>query len=381
MNKKGNEQQKITLFAPKGQFDISFFILVIVLLCIGLVMVFSASYVSAYFEHGNSYYYIKRQAVFAGIGLIAMLFISRLNYNILRIFAYPAYAVSIVLLVLVLFIGKGNFGEKRWLYIAGINVQPSEIAKIAVIMTLALYISLNYSKMKKLKTGFVIPGLIIALAAGLVIIEPHLSGAVLIGGVGIVMLIMGGSNLKHLGVLSGLAATGFVGMITMTDYMQSRIRIWMNPASDARGKGFQTLQSLYAVGSGGPFGLGLGGSRQKYLYIPEPQNDFIFAIVCEELGFIGAMLIILLFAALIYRGFVIAWNAPDKFGALLVSGIMTKIALQTVLNIAVVTNTIPVTGISLPFFSSGGTSLTILMAEMGIVLSVSNYSRLNKGEG
>lgn len=369
---------KLNIWNKTGSFDMFFLVILLILLCIGLVMVFSASYASAYLKENDSYFFIKKQLFWAAIGIAAMLVLSKINYNVYRILAFPSYVVSLVLLFLVLVIGKGNYDEKRWLVIGGINFQPSELAKITVIMLLALYVAMNYNKMKTFYKGILFPGAIFGLAAALIVVEPHLSGAVLVTFVGFVLMIVGGANLKFFAGLTGLAIAAMAYVITSTDYMTSRINIWLNPASDPRGKGFQTLQSLYAIGSGGLFGLGLGRSRQKYLYIPEPQNDFIFSIVCEELGFIGAMLIILLFVVLIYRGYVIAWSAPDKFGSLLVVGIVTQIAIQTLLNIAVVTNSMPVTGISLPFFSYGGTSLTILLAEMGIVLSVSRYSRLAK---
>lgn len=209
--------------------------------------------------------------------------------------------------------------------------------------------------------------------------EPHLSGAILVLSVGGIVMISGGTKLRYLGVAGGCAAAGIIYVITNTDYMAARIHIWLNPASDPSGKGFQTLQSLYAIGSGGLTGLGLGNSRQKFLYLPEPQNDYVFSIVCEELGFIGAFLIICLFVLLIYRGYVIALRSEDKFGSVLVIGIISRIAVQTLLNLAVVTNAIPVTGISLPFFSYGGTALLMLLGEMGIVLAVSRTAKLNKG--
>lgn len=385
MHKKDDNQttlgkKKFSLWAELTSFDLFFFVLVIILLCIGLVMMFSSSYASAYFKNNDSYYYIKKQLFWAAIGLAAMFIFSRINYNVWRIAALPLYAVSIILLVLVKFIGKGNYEEQRWLVIGGVNIQPSEIAKFAIILILAVYISINYSKMKKIYNGILIPGAIIGVAAVLILIEPHLSGTLLVVAVGFILLIIGGANLKFFAIAAvGATASVAIFVVMKSGYMMDRINIWLNPAADPLGKGFQPLQSLYAIGSGGIWGLGLGRSIQKYLYIPEPQNDYIFSIVCEELGFIGALIIIILFALLVYRGFVIAWSAPDKFGSLLVIGITTLVAIQILLNIAVVTNTVPPTGISLPFFSYGGTALTILLGEMGIILSVSRYSRLNKG--
>ncbi len=358
--------------------DTLFMALVFALLAIGLVMVFSASFVWGFYQNGgDSYFYIKKQLGFAIIGVVAMIFISKLNYNFLRFVAYIAYAGSILLLIVALFMGSGDVN--RWITIFGITLQPSEFAKLGTIMCLSLYMAVNYNRMKTFLYGFVIPLAIIGLPAFLTVIEPHLSGAILIAGVGVVLIFVGGTNLKFLLPTGGIAVLGgAAGVMLLGNYMTDRINIWLDPFKDPLGAGFQTIQGLYAIGSGGLFGLGLGKSRQKYLYIPEPQNDFIFAIVCEELGFVGAMIIISLFVILIYRGYKIAMNAPDKFGFFLVVGIITRIALQTALNIAVVTNTIPNTGISLPFFSYGGTSLVILLVEMGIVLSVSRYSRLNK---
>lgn len=358
--------------------DTLFMVVVFALLSIGLVMVFSASFVWGFYQNGgDSYFYIKKQLGFAAVGVAVMLLTSRINYNFLRFFAYIVYAASIVLLVVALVAGNGDVN--RWIVVFGITIQPSEIAKLGTIMCLSLYMAVNYNKMKSFLHGFVIPLAIIGVPTLLTVIEPHLSGAILIAGVGLVLIFVGGTSLKFLLPAGGVAVVGgATAVMLLGNYMADRIKIWLDPFADPLGAGFQTIQGLYAIGSGGLFGLGLGKSRQKYLYIPEPQNDFIFAIVCEELGFVGAMIIIALFVILIYRGYKIAMNAPDKFGFFLVVGIITRVALQAALNIAVVTNTIPNTGISLPFFSYGGTSLLILLFEMGIVLSVSRYSRLNK---
>ena len=374
---KAKNKIKIKIF-NNTPFDMVFFLLVIILLGVGLIMVLSASFPSAFNRQKDSYFYFKKQLGWAGLGLVAMYAISKIDYNILRLAAIPAYICSTLMLILVAVMGSTSGGAGRWLVIGPVRFQPSEITKLSVILILALYVAKNYSKMKKFTYGLVIPGVIIGLAMLLVILQPHLSGTIIIFVIGISIIVVGGANWKWLASLGSLAVIGGYFTITTFNYMTSRIEIWRNPGSDPLGKGFQTLQSLYAIGSGGLFGLGLGQSRQKYHYIPEPQNDFIFAIVCEELGFIGAMIIILLFLILCYRGFVIAWNAPDKFGALIVTGITVQVAIQTLLNIAVVTNTIPVTGISLPFFSYGGTALTMLLAQMGIILSVSRQSRLRK---
>ncbi|MEG2044484.1 MAG: putative lipid II flippase FtsW [Clostridia bacterium] len=372
------KKPKFNFFVKKAPMDTLFLVLVIALLIMGLIMVFSASYATAYFKMKDSYFYIKKQAMFAGLGLIAMYFLSKINYNFLRILALPAYIISIITLVLVMAMGSDAKGAGRWLDLGFARFQPSEVAKLGLILFLALFISVNYNKMHKFVNGILYPAGIIGVMAVLIVIEPHLSGTLLICSIGFCMMIVGGANLKFIGILGAFGGAAAIFVVSNFSYMQDRIQTWLHPELDPLGKGFQTMQSLYAIGSGGFFGLGLGKSRQKYLYIPEPQNDFIFSIICEELGFIGAFLIMAVIAFLCYRGFVIAWGAPDKFGALLVVGIIVQVAVQTLLNIAVVTNAIPPTGISLPFFSYGGTALTMLLAEMGIVLSVSRQSRLKK---
>ncbi len=372
------KQKKITLLNKSVSFDWPFFLLVMLLLVIGLVMMYSASFAKGYFEYDDSAYYIKKQLIFAVIGIVAMIAASRVHYNIWRVAAFPLYIVSNVLLVAVRLIGQTSKGAGRWLEIGGIRFQPSEIAKLAIVLMLAFYISKNYNRMDKFKNGLLYPGIILGITCLLVVIQPHLSGTVIIGLTGLALMIVGGTKVRWLSVIGAVGGGGALLMIYKMGYMQDRIAAWIDPASDPLGKGFQTLQSLYAIGSGGLFGLGLGRSRQKYLYLPEPHNDCIFSIICEELGFIGAFIIIIIFALLIYRGFVIAWSAPDKFSSLITVGIMAQLSFQVLFNIAVATNTVPVTGISLPFFSYGGTSLMMLLGEMGIVLSVSRSARLNK---
>ena len=371
--------KKLTVFNRAVPFDLPFFILVLVLLGTGLVMMFSASYAKGYFEYGDSYYFIKKQVMFAAAGFVVMILLSRVNYNIWRVMAFPVYVVANCLLILVKFIGSSSKGAERWISIAGIRFQPSEVAKFAIILIISFYISKNYNKMHTFKDGLLIPGGILGITTLLVVIQPHLSGAVITFATGLVLMIIGGTRIKWLALIGAVAGGGGIFIILQMGYMQDRITAWLNPASDPLGKGFQTLQSLYAIGSGGLFGLGLGRSRQKYLYLPEAHNDCIFSIVCEELGFIGAFIIIVLFALLIYRGFIIAWSAPDKFSSLITVGIIAQLSFQILFNIAVATNTVPVTGITLPFFSYGGTSLMMLLGEMGIVLSVSRSSRMNRG--
>lgn len=353
-----------------------------ILLMIGLVMMFSASYAYAYYyENQDSFYFIKKQAVFAVLGLVVMFVMSRIDYHWLHRLAYPVLAVSYALLILVLLLPASNSkGIKRWIVLGPINFQPSEIAKFAVVLVFAHLISKYYGKMKSFKYGVLPYLLILGSIAFLMIKEPHVSGTVLILLIGFILMLVGGTPMKWFVGLAGIAGAG-VAVVVLTQvvsYAKNRLTYWLDPNSDPTGQGWQTLQSLYGIGSGGLMGLGLGNSRQKYLYISEPQNDFIFAIVCEELGFIGATLVILLFLLLVWRGFVIAMRSPDKFGAMLAVGCTTQVGLQALLNIAVVTNTIPNTGISLPFFSYGGTSLVMLLFEMGIVLSVSRFSSVEQ---
>ena len=379
---KQKNKKNLTAKKPKekaGRIDMPFLILVFLLLGIGLVMVASSSYVSAYYSKGDSYYYIKRQLLFAIAGIVIMFIVSVFDYHRMRKWAFLLLCVSVVLLVLVLIPGIGVKvnGARRWLNF-GIQFQPSEVGKFAIIVSFASYISANYKQMKKFVVG-VLPLLVmLGVVVFLVAIETHLSGAILILGIGVIMMFVGGVALRYFIIAIGAGGVGLGGLILFTPYMQSRINMWLDPFSDPQGKGYQVIQSLYAIGSGGLLGLGLGQSRQKHLYIPEPYNDYIFSITAEELGFVGALAIILLFIMLIWRGFTIAFHAKDKFGAMLVIGIVSRIAVQTILNIAVVTNAMPSTGIGLPFFSYGGTSLMMLMFEVGVVLSVSRHSYMEK---
>ena len=363
----------------RGPIDTPFFLLVLLLTAIGLVMLLSASFPSAYYEtkdHDPTYYFV-RQAIFAVLGVAAMLGISRFNYQRFRGLARPLIFVTVVLLLLVLIPGIGIIrnNARRWLGFGSFTFQPSEIAKIAIVVQFAASISKKKDKMRTTREGVLGHLVYIAVLAGLVALEPHLSGAILIAGAGAVMMLVGG--IRWIWVLGAVGAVGVLGYIVLfvIGYNTSRMTYWLDPWADAQGAGWQLSQSLISIGSGGLLGVGLGKSRQKFLYLPEEHNDFIFAIVCEELGLIGASLIMLLFAALILRGYWIALHARDRFGSLLVVGITTLIAMQTFLNIGVVTGLLPTTGISLPFFSYGGTALCIQLAEMGIVLSVSRQMK------
>lgn len=365
----------------RGPIDLPFFVLVMLLTAIGLVMLLSASFPSAYDETdgANPLYYFSRQAVFAVMGLAAMIFIGKINYQRFRAVGKPLLYLSVILLVLVLIPGVGitrNFAT-RWLGIPGTSFQfqPSEIAKVAVVLYFADSISKKKDKMRTFRYGIVPYAVILVVLALLVGLEPHLSGAILIMGAGAVMMLVGGIHWGWVGGAMAAAAGMLYLVLFVIGYNQSRVTYWLNPWADAQGSGYQLAQSLISIGSGGLLGVGLGKSRQKFMYLPEEHNDFIFAIVCEELGLIGATIIMALFAALILRGFWIALHARDRFGSLLVVGVITLIGVQTFLNIGVVTGLLPTTGISLPFFSYGGTALSIQLAEMGIVLSVSRQMK------
>ncbi len=369
-----------------GGFDVTFLALVIILLAIGVVMMFSASYVNALYDSseavGNDpYYYFKRQLVFAAGGLVAMFVVSHIRYDVFKDFSVFVGIVSLILLVLVLIFpheieGKEEF--KRWLEIPGVTTfQPSEVAKLGVIMFLAWSME-RHRKFIEKNFLSIFPYLgVLAVFCVLVLLENHVSGTLLIFGIGIAMTFFGGCH--RFWYILGVAVVilGMVFVIATRDsgflpgYVKDRLDAWLDEDYDPTGSRWQINQSLYAIGSGGLFGLGFGNSKQKHLYLPEPQNDFVFSIVCEELGFIRSLIIMLLFVLLVGRGFVIALRAKNRFATLLVLGICVQVGLQAGLNIAVVTGTVPNTGISLPFFSYGGTSLLMLLAQMGMVLSVS----------
>ena len=362
--------------------DLPFLVLVLTLVAFGLVMLYSASYAVALYRRNDAFAYIRPQLLFAAVGLIALYLASRVDYHIYHKLAWPMLGLSLVLLVVVLFMPEYN-GCKRWIVLPGLGtLQPSEIAKFSVILTFSHIISLNHQRMKRFSVGVLPFAAILGVLAVLMLLEPHLSGTLLLFGIGAVLMFVGGTGMRWFALAGGLGAAAIAGAVillpNLVPYAADRLSSWIDPFSDPLGDGHQTIQSLYAIGSGGATGLGLGNSRQKYLYVPEPQNDFIFSILCEELGFIGACLVILLFVLLLLRGAVIALRAPDKFGALLTVGFVVQVVMQAVLNMAVVTNTIPNTGISLPFFSSGGTSLMMLLGEMGIVLSVSRQGLQEK---
>jgi cell division protein FtsW len=374
------EVRSKTKKAPRGQIDLTFLVLTLLILSIGLVMLFSASYANAYYLMGNSLHYISRQFIFAIAGVVVMLAASHADYRLFKPLAIPIYGISIVLLIVVLFMPPLN-NARRWIPLGFGTLQPSEIAKFAIVVLFSALISANCQQMHTFRHG-ILPFMMVLLPViGLMILEPHLSGTILIVAIGAAMMLAGGTSLRWFVMAGGAIACLIIVLVMIpgvVEYAGSRIEHWLNPFSDPRGEGFQTIQSLYAIGSGGLMGTGIGNSRQKYLYLPEPQNDFIFAIVCEELGFVGAALIICLYALLIWRGFVIAMRCRERFGSMLALGLISQVGIQTILNIAVVTNTIPNTGISLPFFSYGGTALTLLLAQMGVILSISRQTSLEK---
>lgn len=371
--------------------DLTFFFIVLVLLVLGIVMLFSASYAIAIHEGSDGLKYIKRQILFAGAGLVAMLILSRLDYHILRKtwIAYGLFFVSFAMLILVLILPNPRKDDfKRWIYIGNedsvlnFSFQPSEIMKLAIVVLFAYIISVNYSRMKEFKYGMLPFGIVLGAVSVLMVLEPHISGTVIICAIGAIMMFVGGANIKHfiaVGIAAVAGGTAYIAYKVSTGglgHVTSRITSWLDPFADSLRDTWQTQQSLIAIGSGGLFGLGFGNSRQKFMYLPEAENDFIFAIICEELGFIGAIMIILLFALFVFRGFYIATKAPDKFGMMLAVGLTIQIGLQALLNIAVVTNAIPNTGISLPFFSYGGTALTMQLAQMGIILNISRQATI-----
>jgi len=370
----------------RGPIDLPFCLLVLLLTAIGLVMLLSASFPSAYYETKNNdpTHYFVRQGIFAVLGVAAMFFLGKINYQRFRGVATASLFVAIILLVLVIIPGNPialtRNNATRWLGVGDLfTFQPSEVAKLAVVLYFSDSISRKKDRMRTTRYGILPYALWLGIIAVLMLLEPHLSGTVLILGVGAVLMFVGGIRWGWVLAALGLACGGVAILMSgIISYGQSRINMWRNPFEFAQNEGYQLAQSLISIGSGGLLGVGLGKSRQKFLYLPEEHNDFIFSIVCEELGLIGAGVIILLFAALVLRGYWIALHARDRFGSLLVVGVTTLLAMQVFLNIAVVTGLLPTTGISLPFFSYGGTALTIQLAEMGIVLSVSRQMKPTK---
>lgn len=377
-----DSQEKIVT----GPMDLPFFIIIMVLLVMGIIMMFSAGYAWAIAEGYDGTYYVKRQFANAAVGLVLMLIASLVDYHWYRkpIFVFGVFFISIVLLILCRvgpFTDPHNYAY-RWIKIGPLpSFQPSEIMKFAIILLFSYLISINYSRMKQFTYGIVPFGICMATVVGLMALQPHFSGTIIICAIGIVMMFVGGTNIKHLIALAILGALAVAAIMVIliqvkgVTYIEKRLVSWIDPFNeDAWDDTWQTRNSLIAIGSGGLFGLGLGNSRQKFLYLPESKNDFVFAVVCEELGFVGALMVIVLFLLFVIRGFWIASKAPDKFGMMLAVGLVVQIGIQALLNIAVVTNAIPNTGVSLPFFSYGGTALIMQLVQMGIVLNISRKS-------
>ena len=382
--------QRTTLYAkenrPAGalrrgeQVDLPFLILMLLLLTVGLIMLYSASFAQSEYDTGyiSSTRYFQKQAVCAAIGLAAFLFFSRIPARAWFRLAWPMYALSIVLLLSVLAVGEEVNGARRWINVAGLQFQPSEIAKFTLILLFARLTRSFGSDAKKFRFGVLgfgaaLLGILVPLA-----LEKHLSAIMLMGMVAVVMMFVAGTRARWLLAGAGAAVVFVAVYVSVMGYAGDRITAWLHPESDPGDTGYQILQSLYAIGSGGLFGLGFGKSRQKYLYLPFQYNDYIFAVICEELGFVGALAIIALFCALILRGYWIALRARDRFSTVLAAGLVTLIAVQTVLNLCVVTNLLPSTGISLPFFSYGGTALAVNLGEMGIVAHISRFRNHRK---
>lgn len=378
-----HKKKKMSFFNIGLGLDMPFCLLVLVLLTIGITMMFSASYPIAYTETGDSYYYLKRQIIFAVIGIGAMIGLSFINYRVFYRFAKPLLAISYIALIIVLFLPGVN-GVRRWIGFTSFNIQASEITKFCLIVFFAYWGTKYADKMQYMKYSF-IPGMVIfGSTAILLILEPHFSCTVIVFLLILIMLFIAGMDKKYfvfIGILVGAGiaimwATGLLG------YAMDRLDGWGKAleytTSEMWQTTWQTRNSLYAIGSGGLTGLGLGQSRQKYLYLPEPQNDFVFAIVCEELGLIGAVLILVLFGLLVWRGITMSRKASDTFGKLLGIGLTAQVGLQVILNIFVITDWLPNTGISLPFFSYGGSSLIMLLAQMGVILSVSRSAKIEK---
>ena len=380
MQKKPNKVKKVSKFV-NNQFDFFLCITIFLLLALGIIMVLSASAPSALSETGNSYTYVRKQAAFAVLGIALMFIISKIDYRVYKKYYWIIYFVSwaILLLVVVPGIGKSVKGATRWINLGFGQFQPSEITKIGLIIFYAGYLSDHKDELKSFFKGFIKPLLFLVPPVGILfLVQNHLSVSLVIICITATMMLMAGARVLHFAVCGGVRSKsehfGLLGILQMTGkggFRLDRIATFFDPWADAQGTGYQVVQSLYAIGSGGLFGVGLGESKQKFLYIPEPHNDFIFSILSEELGFVGCLVVIILFAIFIWRGILIAMRAPDMFGSLIAIGVTALVAVQAIINIAVVTASIPTTGMPLPFFSYGGTALLILLCSCGILLNIS----------
>lgn len=378
------DKKKMTLIT-KGAWDYIIFIVVLIILACGLIMVLSASAPASLSERGDSYKYFTRQAWCALGGVIIMYVVSRIDYRIYKKLIWPIYICVLLLNVATIFIGQSEGGAVRWIVLGPINFQPSELAKVGLIVFFASLLSdiKRNGNIKKFWRGFLVPILFVLPFIGVIFIgQNHFSATFLIVAVTVIQMFVAGIPFRYF-VMSGVSVVALIGSVfgiktamnpektTSGSFRFTRIKTWLDPFSDPTGEGWQIINSLYAIASGGLFGLGFGESRQKYLYLPEPHNDFIFAVLAEETGFIGCVIVILLFAIFIWRGIVVAMKAPDMFGSLIAIGITTLLGLQAIVNIAVVTGTIPVTGMPLPFFSYGGTAIIVNLATVGILLNIS----------
>lgn len=367
-----------------SEIDISLFLLILILSAFGTAMVFSAGIPYAEARYNDSAYFIKRQSIWLLLGLLTMFLSSSIPTEFYKKSSKYLYFATLILLVLVLVIGFVGNGAKRWISIGPITIQPSEIGKLSLILMLAYYFSeYELSREKKakkdiLKYGTVFPLLIILIPVVLVMLQKHLSCIIILGLLGLIITVVAGVDTRYIRFCCGIGVSFVAAFALLTDYTKERITVWQNPEAYKLTGGWQTLQGLMAIGSGGIFGLGYGNSIMKHCYVSEPANDMIFAILCEELGFVGALITLILFCLLVHRGFVIALRSKDTYSRLVAFGISAKMAIQVLLNVAVVTNTIPNTGISLPFFSYGGSSLIMLFFEMGILLAISKSAKIAK---
>lgn len=358
--------------------DLILFGATLALLVIGIVTVFSASYTTGLREVGDPYYYVKRQLLWAVLGVVAMVVMTRIDYRHLRRWALPGLVVAILLLGLVLVIGSEAGGGRRWIRFGPLGFQPSEFAKLALVNFLAAFIAAQGGKIRRFFSGFLFPMSVVGLIFLLVLAEKDFGTSVAIGLNAVVMLFSAGANMGHLALIGLAALPGLVLLIYLEPYRMRRLTSFANPWADPLGAGWNIIQSLYAIGSGGLFGLGLGAGRQKFAYLPEQHTDFIYAVLSEELGFIGSATVVALFFVFAWRGYRVALNTPDLYGSMLAVGLTSMVVLQALMNIGVVTGSMPVTGITLPLISSGGSSLSVTLAAIGVLLSV---SRAVKGGG
>ncbi|CAM3575160.1 stage V sporulation protein E [Marinicrinis lubricantis] len=357
--------------------DVLLLVSTLLLLTVGIIMVYSASAVNAFHDYGDRFFYLKRQLIFAVLGIVAMYFTMNTDYWVWKKFAKIGLIVCFVFLVIVLIPGIGvvRGGARSWLGIGAFGIQPSEFMKLGMILFLSKHLAERQKEITHFTKGLMPPLLLVGTAFGLIMLQPDLgTGAVLVGA-SLLIIFSAGARISHLAGLAMIGVVGLIGLIIAAPYRLKRITAFLDPWQDPLGAGYQSIQSLYAIGPGKLFGLGLGMSRQKYSYLPEPQTDFIFSIIAEELGFIGGAFVLVLFMLLVWKGMRTAITAPDSFGSFLAVGITGMIGVQVVINIGVVIGLMPVTGITLPLISAGGSSLTLMLTAIGILLNISRYSR------